>query len=177
MNKGFTLIELLMTIAILAIVMAIGVPSYRTLIQDNNLDARRSVLMRHLILTRSEAVERKRRVTICGVNNPNAGTPVCKNNRWGTKGWIVFVDSTTTGTLGTYDAGEEIIERFRPETTSITFVASNPIRKLITYSPDGTANNQGTFTMRDSREANNCGVSKIGRRCVVIANTGRVRTN
>lgn len=177
MNKGFTLIELLMTIAILAIVMAIGIPSYRTLIQDNNLDARRSLLMRHLVLTRSEAVERKRRVTICGTNNALAANPTCAAN-WTMNQWVIFVEGPG-GALGTFNAGSDtVIERYSPGSGNIV-LQENYTGNAVTYSPDGTANINGAFTFRDAREAANCAastaVSKTGRRCLVIANTGRVR--
>lgn len=182
MNKGFTLLELLITVSIVAILLAVGVPSYQTLVQNNNLDTRKSVLMQHLALARSEAVERKRKVTICGARNPQATTPDCRNNDWGDKGWVIFEDNPSAGgSQGEYDSAvDKIIHRFIPASTSITIATSNPIRKFITFSPDGTANNQGTFTLRDNRESANCSAtatSKAGRRCVIVSKTGRVRAN
>lgn len=37
-SRGFTLIELMITIALLAVVIGIGVPSYRSTIENNDID-------------------------------------------------------------------------------------------------------------------------------------------
>lgn len=57
-NGGFTLIELMIGIVVLAIVIALGVPSYRTWIQNAKLRNAAESILNGLQLARSEAVAR-----------------------------------------------------------------------------------------------------------------------
>lgn len=61
-NRGFTLIELMIGIVVLAIVIALGVPSYRTWIQNTKLRNAAESILNGLQLARSEAVARNQRV-------------------------------------------------------------------------------------------------------------------
>lgn len=57
-SKGFTIIELMIGIAILAIVIALGLPSYSTWIQNTKLRNAAESILNGLQLARSEAVAR-----------------------------------------------------------------------------------------------------------------------
>src|SRR5690625_7896883 len=61
-QKGFTLIELMVTIAILAIVLAIATPSFNNIILSNRIDSVAQELHGSLQLARSEAVKRKEQI-------------------------------------------------------------------------------------------------------------------
>ena len=63
-NNGFTLIELMVTVAVLAIVLSLGVPSYRALIINNRLTAQANALVASINLARSEAIKRGVRVWV-----------------------------------------------------------------------------------------------------------------
>jgi type IV fimbrial biogenesis protein FimT len=60
MNKqhGFTLVELMMGLAIVAIVLTLGVPSFGDLIRNNRLTAQVNQVVSALALARSEAIKR-----------------------------------------------------------------------------------------------------------------------
>lgn len=62
--KGFTLIELMVTIAILAIILGIGVPSFQTLIERNRVSTASNKLFSALTTARSEAIKLGQSVTI-----------------------------------------------------------------------------------------------------------------
>lgn len=61
-DRGFTLIELMIGIVILAIVLALGVPSYQTWIQNTRLRNAAESILNGLQLARAEAVARNTNV-------------------------------------------------------------------------------------------------------------------
>ncbi|TLM74830.1 GspH/FimT family pseudopilin [Microbulbifer harenosus] len=87
---GLTLIELMITLAVLAVIVGIAVPSFNTMIQNNRSLALGDELASALNFARSEAIKRGARVTLCGTTN---GT-TCNGN-W-TNSWIVVVDTAAT---------------------------------------------------------------------------------
>ena len=85
-GRGFTLVELMITLVILAILIGIAVPSYRSTIADQRVRAAMSDLHTALVLARSEAVKRNRQVTLSpagggwnagwSIANPGGGDPI-----------------------------------------------------------------------------------------------------
>lgn len=83
LQKGFTLIEMMVTVAILAIILGIGVPSFQTLIERNRVSAASNKLFTALTTARSEAIRRGQNITL---------------NRTGdswTGGWSIAAGNTT----------------------------------------------------------------------------------
>ena len=86
-NFGFTLIELMVAIAVVAIVLTMGVPSFERVIERNQLTANINELVASLNYARSEAVRRNQRVSIC---HSDDGT-TCSGSNYD-DGWIIFED-------------------------------------------------------------------------------------
>lgn len=80
-NNGFTLVELMVAVAVLAIVLSLGVPSYRALIVNNRLTTQANALVASINLARSEAVKRGVQVRVAVSD---------ESNNWG-KGWGITV--------------------------------------------------------------------------------------
>ena len=79
-NQGFTLVELMIGLVVVAILLGIGVPSFRNIISDQRLRAASTDMRIALTTARSEAVKRNRSVFL---SPPTGG--------WG-DGWIASLD-------------------------------------------------------------------------------------
>lgn len=94
-SNGFTLIELMITLAVVAILLTVAVPSYRSFVQGNRAAAQANAVLRALVYTRSEAVKRAGGSTICQSGNQSS----CGGSTSWQGGWIVFSDVDQDGTL------------------------------------------------------------------------------
>ena len=113
-QKGFTLLELMATIAVLAVLLGIGVPSFTEMVRNNRLSAQTNDFVAALNLARSEAVKRGLKVSVCpGVNDTCSGA-----TDWNA-GILVFTDDT--GTSGVKDGTDEVLQSWPPYNN--TFVA------------------------------------------------------
>jgi type IV fimbrial biogenesis protein FimT len=102
-QSGLTLIELMVAIAMIAIVLAIGIPEYQNFTTSNTLLAELHTLKGDIALARSEAATTGSNVVLCASNDPTSTNPSCSNtNQWNT-GWIILAptNSSCTATSGT----------------------------------------------------------------------------
>ncbi|WP_426664593.1 GspH/FimT family pseudopilin [Rhodanobacter aciditrophus] len=85
--RGFTLIELMVTLAVLAILTMIAVPSFRDTIRRNRVNSASNALLADLGYARAEAIDRGQTVTMC----PSANGTSCTSSgtAWGS-GWMVY---------------------------------------------------------------------------------------
>jgi type IV fimbrial biogenesis protein FimT len=65
--RGFTLLELLVTLSIAAILLAVGVPSYVTFIDNNRVTSQANDLLYGFNMARSEAIKRGAEVRLVSV--------------------------------------------------------------------------------------------------------------
>jgi type IV fimbrial biogenesis protein FimT len=88
-GAGFTLYELLMTLALVAMVLALGLPSFGSLVADSRLRAESNALFDSIYLARKESIVRRRAVTLCPSQDGLSCDPA---NDW-SAGWIRFVNT------------------------------------------------------------------------------------
>src|ERR1039457_2312011 len=87
-SAGFTLIELLTLITIVAILMALAVPSYQYVTNSNRISGEVNGLLGDMQYARSEAIKEGQTVTVCSSTNPTAAAPTCAGNAAWQNGWI-----------------------------------------------------------------------------------------
>lgn len=132
--SGFTILELMITVAVLAILLGIAVPSFSQMIRQNRLATQTNDLLTATAVARSEAVKRGSRITLCPANG---------NNCSGTAQWdggllVITDDGPNVGQLEE-DQGELILQRFPAATLqSVTITnLTNPAVTSITYLGSG----------------------------------------
>ena len=168
MNKssllGFTLIELMVTVSVAAILLTVGVPSFREVIRSNRLSTCANEFVATLNLARSEAIKRGMRVS------------VRKTGSSWESGWEVFSDDKKgSGNYGIKDGSDETIRlsgslpagyTLRPNTNSFT--------NFISFKPSGQSTSFGSFVLCDNLDGN--GIPEpYTARLIVVDSVGRVR--
>lgn len=140
-SSGFTLVELMVVLAILAIVVSIGVPSFNTLIKNNRLSAASNDVVGALHFARSEAVRRGRAVGVQALDSDIAN------------GLQVWFDANGDGNFG---AGEEM-RMVRLTDVSGLVVTADETNLDMAYSARGAVNGAGnelSITLCDDRSGN-----------------------
>lgn len=154
-TTGFTLIELLVTVSVLAILLAVAIPSMQTFVVRNRLAAVNNDLMTALNMARSEAIKRATTVSVCRTNDNGttcAGT-------W-SDGWMVFVNNDNDIPAVKDDASETLLRVFPALPADYTLNATANITNYVTYERSGAANNIGTFVVcNDSDESTARGIT------------------
>jgi type IV fimbrial biogenesis protein FimT len=160
-NRGFTLLELIVAMAVAAILLAIAIPSYRSVIQRNSMAATVNDLVGDLNFARSQAVTRGRQVYVCRSRGNNS----CDGDGDWSDGWIVYApDPGTSAPTPT-----NVLRVHSALTNQIRIVGNNNITSEVFFDPNGFAMGSiGTFTA--SAE------DSVQQTRVVIASTGRIRT-
>ena len=162
-NSGYSLLELLITMALVAVVFAIGVPSMTTFIQNDRLVTQINTLVGHPSYARSEAVKRSQQVGVCVSSNATSCTG---GTNW-ENGWIIYVDIDGNGT---FDTGEQVLRAHQQlEGTSTLTPATIGTQVIYDYRGFVDAGSVGSFSLCDDRGAT------YGK-AISISPTGRVRS-
>lgn len=169
LHTGFTLVELMITLVIAAILLAMAVPSFMTMLQNNRMVTQVNDYVTSLNVARSEAVKRSSRVTVCkSANNTSCAT----TGGW-QQGWIVFVDTNNDAIVS---AGEEVLRAHGPIESGNTLVGTANVASYISFVSTGFSlltngsAQTGTVVMCDSRGFG------ADARAVVLSASGAVRT-
>lgn len=157
--RGFSLYELVMTLAVAAIVLTLGMPSFGSLTADVRLRAETDALFHAIHLARKASIARRRVVSLC----PSADGGTCAPGTDWSAGWILFVNDDRDDPPR-LDAGERLLSTH----------AVDPRVRIV-------ANRQG-FTLRSTHLRATNGTllvcDRSGRaatRALVVSYTGRPR--
>ncbi|WP_284242998.1 GspH/FimT family pseudopilin [Thalassotalea insulae] len=123
--QGFTLIELLISISILGVLLAIGVPSLSEYMVQTRVDSQIAELHRLVLTARNTAINSGKNVTICPLSEGS-----CTGN------WKAELSVFTNEDDDTkYDAADEDIVKVKGKVESGDTLKFNQAR--ITYTPTG----------------------------------------
>jgi type IV fimbrial biogenesis protein FimT len=86
-TRGFTLVELMVTLAVLAILTMVAVPSFRDTIRRNRVSAASNALLADLRYARTEAINRGQLVSLCPSSDGSSCT--ADGTAWDA-GWLVY---------------------------------------------------------------------------------------
>jgi len=160
-NRGLTMLEVVAVMGIVAILVAIGVPSYQYVTSHNRIAAEINGLLGDLQYAREEAIKEGQTVSVCTSNN---GTSCLGSTAW-QSGWMVFSDLNGTGSFA---AGDTVLRIQATFAGTDTFNASNNVSS-ITFNREGFANltaNGTQITLQPSPTANDA------TRCLAITMVG-----
>lgn len=104
--RGYSLYELVMTLALAALVLALGLPSFGSLAADKRLRAETDALFHAVHRARKASIVRRRVVSLC----PSSDGLSCSQGYDWSAGWIVFanVDRDEPPQV---DTGEPVLQR------------------------------------------------------------------
>lgn len=141
-QSGFTLYELLITIVIIGIVLAFGIPNFGVFTQNSRIASTANDLHSSFYLGRSEAARSKSNITICASNN-SMGAATCTGGTFD-DGWIIFVD--LNGDIQRAGVDENVLRR-HPAVDDAIDISMNPGATFFSFAPTGLGRgDQSGFT-------------------------------
>jgi len=178
-QTGFTLIELMVTVIVLAVLLGIGVPSFRDFLRNSRITGATNDIVTDFNVARSEAVKRRVPVTVC--KSQDGATCDADDTDPFTR-WIIFVDDADPAAASADDGngevdGTEAVLRQRAIDDSITVTVNASGRRMV-YLPTGFPNNAlantvSQFVLCDDR-GNVVSVGGVSAaRAVTVSTTGR----
>jgi type IV fimbrial biogenesis protein FimT len=158
-SQGFTLIELMTAITVLAVLIGLGIPSFREIIRNNHISSQTNNFVGALNYARSEALKRSNPVSVCSSTD---GATCAASTDWST-GWIVFADPNANGAL---DGAEIALQTWPATAAGITL--NSTTRTFVRYSASGVSSGTETFDLLEP------GCTGDYARQITISTTGRI---
>lgn len=134
--RGFTLAELLITVVIIGVATAIGLPMMQDFVDDSAASAQAEQVLSALNYTRSEAVKRNTRVTMC--HSSDGATCSGQTGDWHT-GWLVFVDDDPSGVVGTFQGTDKLLRVQRALPGKALLKGTGGVEDFVSYTSGGQA--------------------------------------
>jgi type IV fimbrial biogenesis protein FimT len=169
-QTGFTLTELLVVTAIVAILLGIGVPSYKYITYSYRMSAELNSLVGDLMYARAEAIKEGQPVAIC----TSANGLTCSGVTSWQGGWIVFPDPAGGGAA---DVPGSILHVQQPFTGTDTLTSPNNPVSSVLFNREGFAQGVGAgaafaATQYDLKDAT---ANNQWTRCISISAQGMIQ--
>ncbi|MGR8919703.1 MAG: GspH/FimT family pseudopilin [Gammaproteobacteria bacterium] len=136
-SSGFTIIEMMMSVALVATLSAIAVPSLGEFAKNASMRGQALELVSSISLARTEALKRGSRVILCRSGDPEAAAPACGGNDrdWST-GWLVFAVEDADND---FDIGTDILlDIGLPAPPQVSVRSNGSGNNYLVFNADGT---------------------------------------
>lgn len=165
-QAGFTLTELMVTLTIVAILMGIGVPSYKYVTNSDRVSSEINGLLGDLQFARAEAIREGQPVSVCPAADTTYSGCAMTAATW-SGGWLVWADLNANGAV---DAAEilRVQQAFKSDT-----LTSDATVSAVVFNREGFAATLGVptaFTLKDST------ANEKYTRCLTVQVTGLMAT-
>jgi len=137
-KRGFSLIELMVVLVIAAILLSVGLPSFKDFLASSKMAETNNALVHSIQLARSTSVERLEPTAVCVSNTPMIDNATCAIGSNYNNGWFVYVDSDGDGLRG---IAEDIVERVEAPGPTFTFAPSTSFENQIYFNDSGASTN------------------------------------
>ena len=141
-QSGFTLLELMVVIAMMGVLMAVGIPSFRAMLITNEVADTTNELMLSLRKARAEAISSGRKTIVCSSTDGQTCSGAAGN--WN-QGWLVMVDRNIDGNyliandelLWVHELKSNTTITITPSPTTATAGVTNDFTHTVTFSYTG----------------------------------------
>jgi type IV fimbrial biogenesis protein FimT len=128
--RGFTLMELMVTLAVAALILGFGVPSFRNIMANSRMTTQANEFIGAINVARSEAITRNMPVTLCRADSAADTECAEDNDFW--LAWIVVDDAGNVIRNGEIDTYNDTV-----------LVTSDLTNQSVTFGSDGLATSGG----------------------------------
>lgn len=156
--RGFSLIEAAVVMAVASIGLAVGLPSYRSVVQHQRERATTNLISSFMASARSTAITYRKPTVVC----PNDGNSQCRDDSDWTQGWIMFYD--VDGNRRPDFPDELLRVEAAPREAGLRIVSTGG-RPKVTFLANGSAAGS-TLTIRLCR-------GSVARAAVIVDRSGR----
>jgi len=158
--KGFTALELIITMAVIAILLTAGVPTFKNYGWNLRMRTAMDMLQTDLNLARGRAISHNIQTVICPATDSND----CSGLSTWQDGWIIFADLNGDRHK---QPGEHLLRH--AGSVALLNISSSAARSNLRFYPNGSAPGSNTSILFcDSRGAASAGT-------LVVSNSGRIR--
>ena len=162
-TSGFTLLELLVAIAVSTILLTIGIPSFMSMIAQNQRVSHTADVYNAFNFARAEAIARNQPVVMCKSSNQSS----CNAAATWADGWLIYANADNS--INSFDPanGDQLLrahDGFKQFTLTSTTLTDRAV-----FLPTGRAQVDGELRLCPQSDA-------LEGRSIQITSTGRPRT-
>jgi type IV fimbrial biogenesis protein FimT len=143
LSRGFTLIELMVTIAVLAILLGIAVPSFNDAALSSKLGSYANSMVASTTIARSEAIKRNTSITLCVSTD---GTNCATTGGW-EQGWVVACQTTDDIVCDGTGPNRIVFHRQQAVQSGLKITEADTTVRSLSFTSSGVGTTPATFTI------------------------------